>query len=176
MDKPMPNSSFKMMAFILKLRDLLRPRREVMKEVGIESGFRVLDFGCGPGGYVVAAADLVGRSGMVYALDIHPLAIQSVQKIISKRRLTNVETICSSCQIGLPDNSLDVVLMYDIFHLLSKPYAILRELHRVLKPNGTLSFSDHHMAEGEIIAGVTNSQLFRLSKRGKKTYSFSKQV
>jgi len=175
-DKPMSNSSFKMMALILKLRDLLRPRQEVMNEVGIEPGFRVLDFGCGPGGYIAAAAALVGKSGMVYALDIHPLAIQSVQKIVSKRRLTNVEAICSTCQIGLPDNSLDVVLLYDIFHLLSKPYAILRELHRVLKLNGTLSFSDHHMAEDEIIAGVTNSRLFRLSKTGKKTYSFSKQV
>jgi len=111
--------------------------------------------------------------GVVYALDLHPLAIQRVQEIASKRKLTNVETIRSNCKTGLPENSLDVVLLYDIFHMSSEPDAILAELHRVLKPDGMLSFSDHHMGEDEILSRVTVGGLFRLSKKGKKTYSFS---
>ena len=57
--------------------------------------------------------------------------------------------------------------------MLSEPDAILAELHRVLKLDGTLSFSDHHMGEDEILSRVTVGGLFRLSKKGKKTYSFS---
>jgi hypothetical protein len=49
---------------------------------------------------------------------------------------------------------------------------VLTELRRVLKPAGLLSFSDHHMKEGEILSGITETGLFRLSEKGKKTYGF----
>jgi ubiquinone/menaquinone biosynthesis C-methylase UbiE len=147
----------------------------ILKEVGIKPGFHVLDYGCGPGCYIIPLAELVGKSGKIYALDIHPLAIQKVQNVTSKKQLTNVKTICSDCKTGLPDNSIDVVLLYDTFHALSDPNGVLKELNRVLKPNGILSFSDHHMKEDEIVSKVTNSALFRLSRRGKKTYNFLKE-
>ena len=117
----------------------------------------------------------MGESGRVYALDIHLRALQRVQNLASKRQLTNVETIRSDCKTGLPDHSVDVVLLYDIFHMLSAPQAVLAELHRVLKKDGMLSFSDHHMREKDILSGVTNGQLFELAGQSKRTYSFSKQ-
>ncbi len=43
-----------------------------------------------------------------------------------------------------------------------------------LKPNGILSFSDHHMKENEIESNVTSRRLFRLLRKGKRTYSFLK--
>lgn len=175
MDKPMPNSAFNGMSVMFKLRDFLFPRQDILKEVGIKPGLHILDYGCGPGGYLMDAVELVGESGTVYVLDIHPLAIQKVQNIVKKKGLTNVETIHSDCKTGLPDNSIDVVLLYDVFHGLSDPQAVLAELHRVLKQDGILSFNDHHMSEDEIIYGLTNDQLFRLSRKGKKTHSFSKQ-
>mgnify|MGYP002750820996 CR=1 FL=1 len=69
---------------------------------------------------------------------------------------------------------MDVVLLYDIFHDLSEPGAVLSELYRVLKWDGILSFSDHHMKEDEIISRITSDGFFSLSEKGKKTYSFSK--
>jgi len=146
-----------------------------VNEVGIQPGFQVLDYGCGPGSYIQPLADLVGRSGNIYALDIHPLALQKVQNIASKRNLTNVQTILSNCKTGLPDKSIDVVLLYDTFHDLSDPNGVLEELHRVLKPSGILSFSDHHMNEHEIVSEVTKSGLFKLLRKGKRTYRFSKE-
>jgi len=85
-----------------------------------------------------------------------------------------VETIQSDRATGLPDASVDVVLLYDIFHLLDDPDGVLRELYRVLKPNGTLSISDHHMKEDGIVSGVTSGGLFELTNKGKKTYGFAK--
>jgi ubiquinone/menaquinone biosynthesis C-methylase UbiE len=85
-----------------------------------------------------------------------------------------VETIHSDCKTGLPDSSVDVVLLYDTFHALRDPNGVLEELHRVLKPDGVLSFSDHHMKENEIISKVTIRGLFNLSKKDKTTYSFLK--
>lgn len=175
MDQPKPNFGFKFMSITFKLRDLLSPRINILKEVGIEPGFHVLDYGCGPGGYITPLVELVGKQGRVYALDIHPLAVQSVQRIASKRQLMNVETIHSDCKTGLPDGSVDAVLLYDTFHDLGAPDKVLEELHRVLKPDGILSFSDHHLKENEIVSGVTGGGLFKLSKKGEKTYSFSKE-
>jgi ubiquinone/menaquinone biosynthesis C-methylase UbiE len=162
------------MAFTFKVRDFFRPRRDIVKEAGIKEGFRVLDYGCGPGSYVTAVAELVGKSGKVYALDVNPTAIEMVKKIATKKQLPNVETILSDCKTGLPDDDIDVTLLYDTFHDLTDPNTVLEELHRVLKPNGILSFSDHHMKENEIIPKMTNKGLFRLSKKGERTYSFVK--
>lgn len=149
-----------------KFRDLLFPRRSILKEVEIQPGFHVLNYGCGPGGYLIPLAQLVGRSGRIHALDVNPHAIQMVQDIASRKRLENVETILSDCRIGLLDKSMDVVLLYDTFHDLSDPDGVLTELYRVLKPNGILSFSDHHMKKNEITFRVTERELFiRLSKR-----------
>ena len=144
-----------------------------MSEARIEPGMRVLDYGCGPGSYLLPAAELVGEAGRIYALDKHPLAIRSVRKLISRRRLTNVETILSGCETGLPDNEVDRVLLYDVLHCLAAPTSVLQELRPVLKPDGALSLNDHHTAEGEIVSVVTASGLFRLLRRGQRTYTFS---
>ena len=175
MDKPMSKFDFQFMSVGYKFRDLRLPRINILKEVGIKPGFSVLDFGCGPGSYITPLAELVGESGKIYALDIHPLAIQRVKDIASKKRLANLETILSDCQTGLPDNTLDAVLLYDAFHHLSDSNGVLQELHRVLKPDGILSFGDHHMKENEIVAGLTNGGLFRLLRKGQRTYTFLKK-
>ena len=173
-DKPMSNFHFRLMSLGYRFRDFFSPRMKVLREAGIEPGFHVLDYGCGPGSYVTGIAGLVRKTGKVYALDIHPLAIQRVEDIASKRQMENVETICSDFKTGLPDKSVDVVLLYDTFHSLGDPNGVLRELYRVLKPNGILSFSDHHMGGDEIASRVTTGGLFRLSRKDKKTYSFVK--
>lgn len=170
----MPSIGFKLMSLMFKVRDLILPRLEVLKEVGIEPGFSVLDFGCGPGGYILSLVELVGTSGKVYALDTHPLAIQAVKKMVTGEGIENVTTIESDCSTGLPDNVVDVVLLYDVFHHLASPDDVLRELHRILKPNGMLSFSDHHMKEEEVLRRVTDTGDFRFVRKGKKTFSFAK--
>lgn len=172
MDRPMPNLMFAGMSFLFKIRDLLSPPERMLREVDIRPGFQVLDYGCGPGAYIPDVAQRVGPSGRVYALDIHPLALERVKTLARRRQLANVETICSDCQTGLPADSLDVVLLYDIFHMLSESDAVLAELHRVLKPGGTLSFSDPHMPEADILAGVTRGGLFKLAHKTLKTYDF----
>jgi len=174
-DKPKSNLDFRLMSLSFKLRDFFSPRKNTLSEVDIKTAFNILDYGCGPGSYTTVAARLVGSSGKVYALDIHPLAIQQVQKIAAKKGLTNIITILSDCATGLPDEIIDVVLLFDTLHDLSEPDKILAELHRVLKPDGILSFNDHHLqGENEVIAGIAGKGLFKLSGKGKRVYNFLK--
>jgi ubiquinone/menaquinone biosynthesis C-methylase UbiE len=170
----MSDFNFRGMSFIFKMRDIFQPPKKVLAEVKIEQGYSILDYGCGPGSYATVAAELVGEAGKVYALDIKPLAVEQVKKAAAEKGLTNIETILSDYATGLPDGSIDVVLLYDTLHDLREPDKVLAELHRVLKPGGLLSFSDHHLKEDEIVTRLTGNGLFQLSGRGKKVYSFTK--
>ena len=172
MDKPEPDLNFRIMSFAFGIRDLFLPRKKILGEVGLRPGFCVLDYGCGSGSYITAAARLVGGAGKIYALDIHPLAIKRARRIASRNHLANVETIQSDCATGLSDDSVDVVLLYDVFHKLSDPGSVLEELHRVIKPDGFLSFSNHHLKDDEIVSRVTEGGLFELLEKSRKTYSF----
>ena len=174
MDKLMPNFMFKCMTMVFKLRDLLQPRADIVNEAGIKPGYHVLDFGCGPGAYTESVSKKVGTSGKVYALDLHSLAIQSVQNIIDRKNLTNVETILADGQTGLPDGSVDLVLLYDVFHMLQTPQETLAEFHRILKPGGQLSVIEPHMKEIKTITGVTKGKLFRLCREGRHVLQFVK--
>ena len=168
----MSNLQFRGMSILFFFRDRLRPRGAVLEEAGIERGSQVLDYGCGTGSYSIIAAEAAGNTGSIHALDIHPLAMEKVAKRASDKGLDNIRTILSDCATGLPDSSIDVALLYDIFHMLDNREEVLRELHRVLKPGGLLSFSDHHMKEENIKNGVTAGGLFELEAEGKRTYRF----
>jgi len=171
----MDRIGFDMMALTFKVRDLFSPPEGVLLESGISEGFKILDYGCGPGSYSVSAARLVGSKGEVYAADMSPIAMKCVKKAILKNRLNNIKVIQTDCATNLPDNSIDVVLLYDIYHGLKQPQRVLQELYRVLKSEGTLSFSDHHMKEEDIIYQLTKDRLFKLSHKGNKTFSFIKE-
>ncbi len=170
----MSDIHFRMMAFGFVLRDLVTPPEKILKEVDIEPGHRVLDFGCGPGSYSLAAAKLVGESGEVYALDIHPLAIKSVTRRASRKGLKNIIAVFPDNDTPFQDKCMDVILLYDVFHEVKDKDQVMDKLHKMLCDNGVLSFSDHHLEDKEITNAVTKSGYFKLYKRGKKTYTFKK--
>ena len=174
-DAPIPNIAFRGMKLSYKARDLLKPRQIILSEVPIKPGDTVLDFGCGPGSYTFIVAKIVGPQGRVVALDIHPLAIKHVENLAKSRGMDNVAVVQSDGDTGLADESVDVILLFDIFHLLNDPNRILRELHRVLKPEGFLCANDPHMPEESLIAGVAGAGLFETKHRAEHVISFQKR-
>jgi len=174
MGKVQSNFDFRFMSFSFKVRDFFNSPLNILKEADIKPGYSILDFGCGTGSYSIAASGLVGEKGKIYALDIHPLAVKKVKRAAIKEGLHNVETIQSDCKTGLPDSSMDIILLYDAYHDLYNKLPVLEELHRILKPEGFLSVSDHHMKREDILSELTGEGLFKLGKENKKTYSFVK--
>jgi ubiquinone/menaquinone biosynthesis C-methylase UbiE len=166
--------NYKIMCFWYKVRDFFSPPLNMLKEANINPGYDVLDFGCGPGSYSIAAAKVVRETGRIYSLDINPLAVKKVERKAIKLGLSNIKTIQSDVKTGLPDGSMDVILLYDVYHDLYNKLQVLEELHRILRPEGILSFSDHHMEKEKILLDLTGGGLFRLKKEHKKTYSFAK--
>lgn len=168
------NLSFRLMAIEFRCRDLLHPPIKILDDAGVRSGMKVLDFGCGPGSFSVAAAEVVGPKGVVYAVDIHPLALKAVQKTAQRRGFNNVRAVPGEGMAGIDGGTIDVVLLYDVLHDLAEPDLILAELHRVLTPNGVLSVSDHHTEETALQSMIIGSGLYRLGGRTKSTFQFEK--
>ncbi|MFX0032035.1 MAG: class I SAM-dependent methyltransferase [Candidatus Hodarchaeota archaeon] len=173
-DKAQSDIGFRGMSFFFRIRDKFYPPIEKVEKAGIKPGDFVLDYGCGPGSYAIAAAEKTGPSGMVFAVDIHPLAIKKVKIKANKKKLDNIDTIQTDCKINLEDNSIDVIICFDVLHGIEDKECILKEFFRLLKPNSILSFDDHHMNENEIIAIITSKNLFKLIEKKDKQYNFIK--
>ena len=94
------------MALEFHLRDLIQPPRKILKEIGIGPGMSVLDFGCGPGSFSLAASHLVGPEGLVYALDINPIAVEFVKKVVARKSIKNIQTILGSGTDEIPEKSM----------------------------------------------------------------------
>jgi ubiquinone/menaquinone biosynthesis C-methylase UbiE len=169
------NIDFKFMSFFFKIRDLFISPMIKIEKTNIKSGDIVLDYGCGPGSFTLAAAKVVGSSGIVYAADINPLAINKLKKNALKKGLPNIKTILTDCNTGLEDNSIDIVICFDTFHHVNDQNSLLKEFYRVLKPKSTLSLDDHHMKEDEIISKITEHGLFELSEKKDEQYLFTKK-
>ena len=153
---------FRLMSLEFRLRDWLHPPVKILQEIGVRPGMAVLDFGCGTGSFTLAAAGIAGPVGRVYALDIHPLAIESVQRAASKKRINNITTILGSSIDTLPGKTIDMILLFDTLHDIAEPVPVLADMHRVLKPDGRLIVSDHHLESKTLIAIVSTNGLFRV--------------
>ncbi|MDX1797426.1 MAG: class I SAM-dependent methyltransferase [Candidatus Lokiarchaeia archaeon] len=170
----MSKTHFKLMEKHFKKRDNKYPPYMKIEKTKITKGSVVLDYGCGPGSYSIAAAEVVGNTGKVYAADIHPLAIESVKKKAQEKNFKNIETILTDYDTKLENSSIDVVLLLDIYHDLSNPESILKELHRVLKNDGLLYVDDHHFKNDEIIGKITSTGLFKFIERIDEVFNFTK--
>jgi len=97
-----------------------------------------------------------------------------VAKKAKKKRLTNISTILSDRDTGLPDGSVDVVLLYDTLHMIKDKGALLKELHRVMKPKGLLSIMAEHMKIEDVLETVERDGLFSLKEQQGRLVNFEK--
>jgi len=171
-DKLRHNISFRMMALQFHLRDISEPPERILAEIGIMQGMTVLDFGCGPGSFSLAAARLTGHMGKVYAMDIDVHAINCVDKAAKHHGVENIQIINGETMGDIPTGTVDVVVMYDVLHQISIPSQILVEIYRVLKLRGIPSVGDHHLGEEALLNTVTKDGLFRLSNQIRHYYQF----
>jgi ubiquinone/menaquinone biosynthesis C-methylase UbiE len=142
---------------------------DMLKQIGISRGQTVLDFGCGYGAYTIPVAEIVDEQGKVYALDKDKEALDALKQRGELADLNNIDRIETSgeLKIGLPDESVDVVLLFDVFHSFYFPQVVDRirlwgEIGRVMKPSAFLSISAWpNMVEPEAEIKDTD---FRLEK------------
>ena len=132
--------------------DLESRALEILERAGIEEGQIVLDFGCGSGTYTIPVAKIVGDKGKVYALDKDSEALNELTQKAESAGLKNIERIDTGGEpkVNLADNSVDVVLLFDVLHAYYFPEVddrrkVLDEVHRISKAKARILVYPKHM-------------------------------
>jgi len=121
----------------------IQPPNLVMDILGIRPGMVIGEVGAGRGRVTVHLAVRVGEKGKVYANDIDPRAIESLEKRCRRLGLANVETILSlPDDARFPQNSLDLAVMTYVYHHVDNPVPLLESLMRSLKPWGIVAMAE----------------------------------
>jgi len=118
----------------------------MLRWVGIQSNWHVLDAGCGTGGYLPLMTELVGKGGKVSAIDLAPENIQVVESRAKKDQwhssvLTHIGNV-----LDLPyeNQSFDAVWCANTSQYFSddEVHTMLREFRRVVRPGGLIAIKD----------------------------------
>ncbi len=146
----------------------------VLRKIGIRKGQTVLDFGCGSGAYTLPVARIVSEQGIVYALDRDKRALDELMQRAELEGLRNIRRMDTSgeVEIRLDDESVDVVLLYDIFWYfpLSDPRLtkLLAEVYRVSRRQAVISVIPKHINSEQFKDKMENAG-FQLKKKNAGT-------
>jgi SAM-dependent methyltransferase len=131
--------------FESKDRDQKLQVQRVMDILGIKEGKKVADIGAGSGWFTVRAAKRVGRTGIVYAVDINPESIAYINRRIQRDGIGNVHAILSKeDDPGLSKNSIDSVLLLKTYHEVAHPVLLLKNLRRSLLSGARIGIIDRN--------------------------------
>ncbi len=161
----LPNIQFRLMSIALAIRDIFFPIGKRLDQFGIDKGFIVVDFGCGPGSYAEQTSQLVGDGGKVFAVDVHPLAIKSIKERGRRKNLKNLVPVLSTgYPVDIDSHSADVIYALDMFHHVKDDRGFLKELHRLLKPGGTLFIESGHQPLNDAKQKIAKSDCWAIIK------------
>ncbi len=97
---------------------------------------KVLDFGCGPGMFLPFLSEI---SQEVTGIDSSAEFARIAEALVAREECGNVRVLHKDiCESGISPEQYDVVIVLDVIHHLSEPYATLREVTKSLKQEGTL--------------------------------------
>ena len=119
----------------------------ILDESGAKEGSIVANLGCGSNGYLVfKLAEIVGKHGTVYALDIIKTSLEAIKRQIKLHNTVNIQTIWSDLDLfraaKIKNNSLDSALLLNTLHQSKDKKTMIAEATRLLKPGGRLIIVD----------------------------------
>jgi len=117
----------------------------------IQKGSTVADVGAGSGYITLKLARAVGPMGKVYANDVQPGMLDLLQKNVAKAKVANVVPILGGMDDPkLPADSIDLAIMFDVYHEFSQPQTMLQHLRDALKPTGRLVLLEYRAEDPNV--------------------------
>ena len=122
-----------------------------LEALKLTAGSTVADVGAGSGYMTVKMAKRVGPTGQVYANDIQPQMLSMLRQRLDREKLTNVDLVLGTFDDPkLPADTLDLILMVDVYHEFSQPQQMLRHMRESLKPAGRLVLLEYRKEDPSI--------------------------
>jgi len=132
-------------------RDIEEEPDRALDALGLKRGDVVADVGAGSGYMSVRMAKRVGNEGRVYAEDIQPEMIALLNKRLTKEKVANVVPILGLItDPKLPEATMDLILLVDVYHEFSEPQQMLRGLRAALKPGGRLVLLEYRKEDPNV--------------------------
>jgi ubiquinone/menaquinone biosynthesis C-methylase UbiE len=136
---------------------LERPEREkeentsvLLKNMNIRPEDRIADIGAGSGYHVFKMAP-TANSGKIYAVDIQE---EMLAEVDYKKEITgyeNIDLVLGTEQsVNLPENSVDKILMVDVYHEFSFPVKMIASMKSALKKNGEIYLIEYRSEDPNI--------------------------
>jgi ubiquinone/menaquinone biosynthesis C-methylase UbiE len=158
-------------------REMEEQPEKAIAQFNLKPGMLVGDVGAGTGYYSIRIAKLIAPGGAVYANDIQPGMLDKLRERAAAANVTNIVTVLGTeSDPKLPPGKLDLVVMVDVYHELSRPQRMLQGIRESLKPGGRLVLlefrkedpsvpirPEHKMSVDEVKAEVT-PEGFRFEK------------
>jgi len=137
---------------------LVRPEREAEEQpekaldaLNLKPGMVVADIGAGVGYMSLRMARRVGPSGKVYANDLQPPMLDLLRQNAAKAGIGNIVTVVGDvADPKLPANTIDLVLLVDVYHEFSQPQQMLRKIRETLKADGRLVLLEYRAEDPNV--------------------------
>ena len=111
---------------------------KLIQNMKIKPSDTIADIGAGSGYHVFRMAPLANK-GLVYAVDIQFEMLMEIENTKQINKVTNVKTILGNEKsVQLPKNSIDKILMVDVYHEFNFPIEMITSIKNALKPQGQL--------------------------------------
>ena len=137
------------------MRRRIQPPESMPLRHGLKPGQVVLEVGPGNGRYSLATARYLGESGKLVVVDIEPKMIHRVVERAQAEGATNVEARTANVHaLPFEDGTFDAVYMITVIGEIPQPERAAAEFYRVLKPGGTLAFSELFLDPDYPLAGT----------------------
>jgi ubiquinone/menaquinone biosynthesis C-methylase UbiE len=162
-----------------KLRQTLMDPVKTLQSADIQPGQNILEVGCGTGFFTIPAAEMIGDQGNLVAMDVSSGFIEQVTKKVQKANLKNVSIVKKDAlNTGLDNASIDKALLFGVipFPLLPLDW-LLPELHRVLKPDGTMSvWLWPPLVHAWVPKKIVSSGLFSAINNQNSVYNYQRMI
>ena len=123
----------------------------------------VLELACGPG---TLAIYLAGRVKEIHAIDISGKMIARAERKAAEQKVNNIHFAHTTIyEAGYPNNSFNVVMAFNILHLLKDAQETVQRINQLLKPGGYFISSTPCLAEKKAFVNHLLSPLFIVPSR-----------
>lgn len=134
------------MAYISGGNELLDPL-EILARLGVKTGSKVADLGCGGAGhFIIPAAHLVGSNTVAYAADIMKTVLHAVASKARIEGVNNIRTVWTNLEnvgaTNIKEKSLDFSLLINVLFQSKNRQKMITEAIRLLKDEGKLLVID----------------------------------
>jgi len=116
----------------------------LIAELELKPGMAVADVGAGTGYYSRRMALEVGPKGQVYAIEVQPQMLRVLETTAKRPGYGNIVPVLGADDdVKLPEASIDLAVMVDVYHELAYPHEVLASIARALRPGGRMVFVEY---------------------------------